>query len=55
MRIPRSCISRCRGFLRHASVVVLASASIWGGINLMAFAMIDNDRYFDNQEEKESS
>lgn len=42
-RTPRSCISRCRGFLRAASVVVLARASIWGGINLIAFAMVDDD------------
>ena len=48
VRTPRSCISRCRGSLRHASVVVLASGSIWGGMNLMAFAMIDKNRDSDN-------
>lgn len=48
VKTPRSCTSRCRGSLRHASVVVLASGSIWGGMNLIAFAMTDNNRDFDS-------
>jgi hypothetical protein len=40
IRTPRSFNSRRRGLLRDASVVVPARGSIWGGMNLMDFAMI---------------
>ncbi len=40
IRTPRSFNSRRRGLLRDASVVVPAKGSIWGGMNLMDFAMI---------------